>query len=256
MRWHAGQRFAARRRPPQSPARTRSAPSVTAAEPRRAARRGGAFASALERKRGDAEAGAPRRCFGGRDGGMVSLRISGGASGQDDGGQRAVGGRRRRGAVDRILVGSGPDGAQARIRIGAGALAGTEIQLSSGAAGHVVEARLLTHAASSRQTLSVVMDEIRLRLRDRGIVLSTTAPGTRGRAARRRRGEPARRRGRRRAERTRRGQAGERAGVRPRRPVRASRARQARATRAALRACATLPERSGRWSCRRSDRRR
>jgi hypothetical protein len=61
--------------------------------------------------------------------------------------------------VDRVLVGSGPDGAEARIRIGAGALAGTEIQLSSGGAGHVVEARLLTHAATSRQTLSLVMDE-------------------------------------------------------------------------------------------------
>ena len=75
-------------------------------------------------------------------------------------------------AIDRVLIGSGPDGAQARIRIGAGALAGTEIQLSGGAGGQAVEARLLTQAASSRQTLSVVMDEIRSRLRDRGIVLS------------------------------------------------------------------------------------
>src|SRR5262245_41465662 len=56
-------------------------------------------------------------------------------------------------AADRVLIGSGPDGAQARIRIGAGGLAGTEIQLSAGAAGHAVEARLLTHTASSRQTL-------------------------------------------------------------------------------------------------------
>jgi hypothetical protein len=80
-------------------------------------------------------------------------------------------------AVDRVLVGAGPDGAQARIRIGAGALAGTEIQLSSVASGRAVEARLLTHTASSRQTLSVVMDEIRSRLRDRGIVLSTTGAG-------------------------------------------------------------------------------
>jgi len=80
--------------------------------------------------------------------------------------------------VDRILVGVGPDGAQARIRIGAGALAGTEIQLSTGP-GHAVEAQLLTHAASSRQTLSLVMDEIRLRLRDRGIVLSTKVPAGR-----------------------------------------------------------------------------
>ena len=45
--------------------------------------------------------------------------------------------------------------------IGAGALAGTEIDLSS-ASGQTVEARLLTHAASSRQTLSVVMDEIKV----------------------------------------------------------------------------------------------
>jgi hypothetical protein len=82
-------------------------------------------------------------------------------------------------AVDRVLIGSGLDGAEARIRIGAGALAGTEIQLTTGAAANVVEARLLTHAATSRQTLSLVMDEIRLRLRDRGIVLSTTAPGAR-----------------------------------------------------------------------------
>jgi len=85
-------------------------------------------------------------------------------------------------AVDRVLVGSGPDGAQARIRIGAGALAGTEIHLSS-ASGQTVEARLLTHTASSRQTLSVVMDEIRSRLRDRGIVLATRAVGTRAPAA-------------------------------------------------------------------------
>ena len=82
-------------------------------------------------------------------------------------------------AVERVLVGAGPDGAQARIRIGAGALAGTEIQLSSAVSGRVVEARLLTHTASSRQTLSMVMDEIRSRLRDRGIVLSTTGAGPR-----------------------------------------------------------------------------
>ena len=77
-------------------------------------------------------------------------------------------------AADRVLIGSGPDGAQARIRIGAGALAGTEIHLSS-ASGQTVEARLLTHTASSRQTLSVVMDEIRSRLRDRGIALAVGA---------------------------------------------------------------------------------
>jgi hypothetical protein len=85
-------------------------------------------------------------------------------------------------AVDRILIGSGPDGSEARIRIGAGALAGTEIQLCSVAAGRTVEAQLLTHAASSRQTLSVVLDEIRSRLRDRGIVLSAKTLATRSAA--------------------------------------------------------------------------
>src|SRR4030095_9969661 len=82
-------------------------------------------------------------------------------------------------AVERVLVGAGPEGAQARIRIGAGALAGTEIQLSSAVSGRAVEARLLTHTASARQTLSVVMDEIRSRLRERGIVLSMTGAGSR-----------------------------------------------------------------------------
>jgi hypothetical protein len=80
-----------------------------------------------------------------------------------------------------VLIGAGADGAEARIRIGAGALAGTEIHLSSTAAGHAVEARLLTHTASSRQTLSVVMDEIRVRLRTRGIAFSAGGPEPRGR---------------------------------------------------------------------------
>jgi len=115
------------------------------------------------------------------------------AAGKTATGAAAVTGAR---PVDRVLIGSGPDGAQARIRIGAGALAGTEIQLSAGAAGHAVEARLLTQAAGSRQTLSVVMDEIRSRLRDRGIVLAMQGPPARGPAAARELdagvGEPAR----------------------------------------------------------------
>jgi hypothetical protein len=80
------------------------------------------------------------------------------------------------------LIGADREGAHARIRISAGALAGTEIQLSSGPHGNIVEARLLTHAADSRQTLSFVMDEIRLRLRERGIVLSARASGPRPRS--------------------------------------------------------------------------
>ena len=103
-----------------------------------------------------------------------------------------------------------------------------------------VEAQLLTHAASSRQTLSVVMDEIRSRLRDRGIVLSASAAGgavdartSRGRRRRRRRGRP---------------RAGGAGGVEPLNATPFDlgacprvRARQARATRAALRPAPCCP---------------
>lgn len=82
--------------------------------------------------------------------------------------------------VDRILVGTVGGDAEARIRIGAGTLAGVEIRLSAVAGSPSVTAQLLTPGAGSRQTLSVAMEEIRLRLRDKGIALaSSVAPGRR-----------------------------------------------------------------------------
>jgi len=86
----------------------------------------------------------------------------------------------RAAAIDRLLVGTAGGLAEARIRIGAGALAGVEIQLTSTGA-HAVTAQLLTAGAGSRQTLSVAMEEIRLRLRDKGIALGASV--TRGRPA-------------------------------------------------------------------------
>src|SRR4051812_34398764 len=142
------------------------------------ARTGPRFRRALEGTRDDAATGA----HAGASAAAMAGWFRSESAAPPPGMTRAVSGQSGAAAaraVDRILVGSGPDGAEARIRIGAGALAGTEIQLSSGLAGHVVEARLLTHAATSRQTLSLVMDEIRLRLRDRGIVLATTVSGAR-----------------------------------------------------------------------------
>jgi len=139
------------------------------------ARRGRKFRNALERGRPDASTVAHDGASAAAMAGWFRAE-SGGASPPRATGVAAASAPR---PVDRILVGAGPDGAQARIRIGAGALAGTEIQLSTGPAGHAVEAQLLTHAASSRQTLSLVMDEIRLRLRDRGIVLATKGPAGR-----------------------------------------------------------------------------
>ena len=139
-------------------------------------RSGRGFRGTLERERGDATGEAPEVASAAAMAGWFRPESMPGDLPTAAPGRAAGVGAAR--AVDWILIGSGPDGAQARIRIGAGALAGTEIQLSSPAAGRTVEAQLLTHAASSRQTLSVALDEIRSRLRDRGIVLSAKAsPG-------------------------------------------------------------------------------
>ncbi|HVZ87899.1 MAG TPA: hypothetical protein VHG72_13075 [Polyangia bacterium] len=72
--------------------------------------------------------------------------------------------------VDRILVGNSGGEMEARIRISAGPLAGLEIRLTV-AGGSAVTGQLLTADAGSRETLSVVVEEIRRRLRDRGITL-------------------------------------------------------------------------------------
>ena len=138
-------------------------------------RSGRRFRSALDRKRDDPGVGANDGASAAAMAGWFRPESAVASASRS----ATVAGASAARPVDRVLVGSGPDGAEARIRIGAGALAGTEIQLSSGAAGHIVEARLLTHAATSRQTLSLVMDEIRSRLRDRGIILSTQAGGAR-----------------------------------------------------------------------------
>jgi hypothetical protein len=87
--------------------------------------------------------------------------------------------------IDRILVGEVGGDVEARIRIGAGALAGAEIRLSSTPGSRAVAAELLTRTDSSRQTLSVAMDELRVRLRRRGIVLAARSRGGDGGGARR-----------------------------------------------------------------------
>jgi len=97
-------------------------------------------------------------------------------------------------AVDRILIGGGGEGAEARIRIASGALAGSEIRLLAAAGRGSIDVELLTSAAGSRQTLVAAMDEIRRRLRGKGITLS--AAGARqvpGGAGGGRRGMPGRR---------------------------------------------------------------
>jgi hypothetical protein len=76
--------------------------------------------------------------------------------------------------IDRVLIGSAGGEAEARIRIGAGALAGAEIRLTMTAGSQAVTAQLLTPTAGSRQTLFVAMEEMRLRLRDKGIALASS----------------------------------------------------------------------------------
>ena len=86
--------------------------------------------------------------------------------------------------VDRVLIGNAGGEAEARIRIGTGALAGAEIRLTTTAGSQAVTAQLLTPTAGSRQTLFVAMEEIRLRLREKGIALASSVgrsrPGSDG----------------------------------------------------------------------------
>jgi hypothetical protein len=81
--------------------------------------------------------------------------------------------------IDRLLIGGAGGEAEARIRIGTGALAGAEIRLTTAAGSQTVTAQLLTPTAGSRQTLSVAMEEIRLRLRDKGIALASSVSRSR-----------------------------------------------------------------------------
>ena len=73
----------------------------------------------------------------------------------------------RVGPHQRVLIGSGTSHGQARIQIGAGPLAGSEIRLAL--VGNHVDAQLLTRNEGSRQTLLVAMDAVRDKLRTRGL---------------------------------------------------------------------------------------
>jgi hypothetical protein len=84
---------------------------------------------------------------------------------------------------DRVLVGARADGAEARVRIGAGPLGGTEVRLACRGGDRVVEAQLLTAPAGSRETLSLAMDEMRRRLAEKGIALGGYETAARGAGA-------------------------------------------------------------------------
>lgn len=75
-------------------------------------------------------------------------------------------------AVHRVLIGRRGEAPEARIRIGDGLGGAAEIRLTVMGDGKTVAWQLLTATTGSRDTLSDVMREVRLRLRRRGIVLT------------------------------------------------------------------------------------
>ena len=72
-------------------------------------------------------------------------------------------------AVHQLYMGKGPAGAEGRIMISSGPLAGTEIHLREGPGG--VQASILTQTASSRQTLSNAIAAVTERLKLKGHTL-------------------------------------------------------------------------------------
>jgi hypothetical protein len=79
----------------------------------------------------------------------------------------------------RLLVGRGPGGAEARLTIDAGPLAGSLIHLREGAGG--IEAAVSSQVASTRQILVAAMDQVASRLRDRGHALKVQVQAERDR---------------------------------------------------------------------------
>jgi hypothetical protein len=94
-------------------------------------------------------------------------------------------------AVDRILMAAGAGGGEARVRIVSGPLAGSEIRLVAVIGQAAVQAQLLTSPAGSRETLMAAMDEVRRRLRGKGIALGGRPRHSSDRTEGGRRGEPA-----------------------------------------------------------------
>ncbi len=88
----------------------------------------------------------------------------------------AAGGASPAPPVDRLLLGSGPAGAEARLTISHGALAGAQIHLRGGAL--KIEAVVLTQTDSSRHTLGLVMQEVARRLHSRGYVFRASSPAS------------------------------------------------------------------------------
>jgi hypothetical protein len=70
------------------------------------------------------------------------------------------------------LIGSRAGDPEARVAVADGSPGGAEIRLVAIGGGRSIVAEILTASTGSRETLSNAMEEIRVRLRRRGIALS------------------------------------------------------------------------------------
>jgi hypothetical protein len=77
--------------------------------------------------------------------------------------------------IHQLYIGRGPGGAEARMMITVGPLAGTEIQLREGPGG--VQAAIITQNASSRETLTTAMAAVAERLKAKGQKLDVKFDG-------------------------------------------------------------------------------
>ena len=78
--------------------------------------------------------------------------------------------------IERVLVGLRGTDPEARVSIADGSPGGAEIRLIAIGGGRRIAAEILTATAGSRETLSNAMEEIRVRLRRRGIALEIAHP--------------------------------------------------------------------------------
>lgn len=80
-------------------------------------------------------------------------------------------------SVDRVLIGQSDLGAEARIRIASGMIAGTEVQIVAGKNG--VEASVLAAPENSRRNVDYAMEEMAYRLRRKGysVQITDNSPG-------------------------------------------------------------------------------
>jgi hypothetical protein len=85
---------------------------------------------------------------------------------------RDTGKIRETATVERVLIGSRAGEPEARVAVADGSPGGAEIRLVAIGGGRRIVAEILTASTGSRDTLSNAMEEIRVRLRRRGIALS------------------------------------------------------------------------------------